>query len=131
VLDSSGLTISSSKFLVNIINIHLLSVDLIISIVSNILLGNPPNETLSFSDLAITSSFEIDLKKYLECWCVPEKDMATEFLMTSSGGLSLCGDEEFAWLFVSPSSGIGKWGAIAHEKCKVVHCRVKKSKIWP
>jgi hypothetical protein len=39
-----------------------------------------------------------------------ENDMEAEFLRTSNGDSSLCGVEEFAWRFMTSSSGFGKWG---------------------
>jgi hypothetical protein len=39
-----------------------------------------------------------------------ENDTKAESLRTSNGGLSLCGNEELAWWFVTRRSGIRNWG---------------------
>jgi hypothetical protein len=36
-----------------------------------------------------------------------ENGMEDEFMMTSNGDSSLCGDEELAWWFVTRNSNIG------------------------
>jgi hypothetical protein len=59
-----------------------------------------------------------------------ENDMIAEFLRTSIGGSSLCGDEELAWCFVTCGSGIGKRGH-QHMRSSKSFLAGSKSKVWP